>query len=121
MSGSLRLALLVSAVTLGPGVVRSETNSPEFLLGRHPAAGSKVHPPARWSATENVAWVRDIPGRGWSSPTVWGQRIFLTTCVNSGKDAEARKGLYLEDLDANKYPREANEHLYKVLCIDLAT
>jgi outer membrane protein assembly factor BamB len=51
---------------------------------------------------------------------VWGQRIFLTTCVSTGQEPEARKGLYLEDLDANKYPRETHDHLYKVFCIDLA-
>lgn len=121
MFRALRPALLISIVAFGPGVGRAETNTPEFLLGRHPAAGSKVHPPTRWSATENVAWKRDLPGRAWSSPIVWGQRIFLTTCVSTGQEPEARKGLYLEDLDANKYPRETHDHLYKVFCIDLAS
>src|SRR5262249_7761246 len=41
------------------------------------------------------------------------------TCVSTGKEVEARKGLYMEDLDANKYARETSDHLYKVLCIDL--
>ena len=27
--------------------------------------------PTRWSTTENVAWVADLPGIGWSSPVVW--------------------------------------------------
>ncbi|HUP21527.1 MAG TPA: PQQ-binding-like beta-propeller repeat protein, partial [Thermoanaerobaculia bacterium] len=40
--------------------------------------------PDTWSTTENVEWVADIPGMGWSSPIVWGDRIFLTTAV-SGK------------------------------------
>jgi outer membrane protein assembly factor BamB len=37
--------------------------------------------PLEWSATENVRWKTPIPGRGHSSPIVWGQRIFLTTAV----------------------------------------
>jgi len=37
--------------------------------------------PDRWSATDNVAWKTAIPGRGWSSPIVWGNRVFLTTAV----------------------------------------
>ena len=32
--------------------------------------------PDSWSATENVAWKAAIPGRGWSSPIVWGTRSF---------------------------------------------
>ena len=27
--------------------------------------------PETWSETENVEWVADIPGIGWSSPVVW--------------------------------------------------
>lgn len=37
--------------------------------------------PDQWSATQNVAWKSVVPGRGFSSPVVWGGRIFLTTSV----------------------------------------
>jgi len=42
--------------------------------------------PVQWSAEENVAWKTDIPGEGWSSPIAWGDRIFLTTTEDDGKD-----------------------------------
>ena len=97
----------------------ADTNVPQFLASRGPQG--ERHPPERWSATENVAWKTDLPGLGWSSPIVWGKRVFLTTCANTGKDREPRKGLYLEDVDANKYPPEKSEHLWKVYCLDLAS
>jgi outer membrane protein assembly factor BamB len=34
---------------------------------------------AEWSPTSHIAWKTEIPGRGHSSPVVWGDRIFLTT------------------------------------------
>ena len=37
--------------------------------------------PLEWSPTKNVIWKAAIPGRGHSSPVVWGDRIFLTTAV----------------------------------------
>ncbi len=37
--------------------------------------------PDSWSSTENIAWKTEIPGRGHSSPVVWGDRIFLTTNI----------------------------------------
>jgi outer membrane protein assembly factor BamB len=40
--------------------------------------------PTHWSRTENVAWSRDIPGKGWSSPIVLKKRLFLTTAVPLG-------------------------------------
>ena len=36
-------------------------------------------PPVRWSETENIAWKTPLPGRGHSSPTVVGDRIYLAT------------------------------------------
>lgn len=35
--------------------------------------------PDRWSATENVLWKTKLPGRGNSSPIVWGDRLFVTS------------------------------------------
>jgi outer membrane protein assembly factor BamB len=40
--------------------------------------------PLKWSKTENVAWKTPIPGEGWSSPIVWGDRIFVTTATDKG-------------------------------------
>ena len=34
-----------------------------------------------WGPERNLAWKTAIPGRGHSSPIVWGNRIFLTTSV----------------------------------------
>jgi outer membrane protein assembly factor BamB len=72
--------------------------------------------PDTWSATDNIAWKAEIPGRGWSSPIVWGNRIFLTTAVNTGKTPESKKGLYLKG--EQREPPES-EHQWKVLCLDL--
>ncbi|MBY0522225.1 MAG: PQQ-binding-like beta-propeller repeat protein [Gemmataceae bacterium] len=35
--------------------------------------------PTKWSASENVAWKTAIPGKGHSSPSIWGDRVFVTT------------------------------------------
>ena len=37
--------------------------------------------PLHWSDTEHIAWKAAIPGKGNSSPVIWGDRIFLTTAV----------------------------------------
>jgi len=41
-------------------------------------------PPLSWSESENVAWKVPIPGRGLSTPIVWGDRIFVQTAVPAG-------------------------------------
>lgn len=74
--------------------------------------------PDSWSATENIAWKTDVPGRGWSSPIVWGARVFLTTAVNSGELGAPKKGLYL---GGNRTETPEVQLDYRVLCLDLAS
>jgi outer membrane protein assembly factor BamB len=45
--------------------------------------------PLTWSASENVVWRTEIPGEGWSSPVVKGDRIYLTAAVVDS-DTEGR-------------------------------
>jgi outer membrane protein assembly factor BamB len=40
--------------------------------------------PQRWTE-ESVAWTTPLPGRGQSSPVLWGDRIFLTTALEKGR------------------------------------
>lgn len=60
--------------------------------------------PLRWSDTEHVAWKATVPGRGFSSPVVWGNQIFLTTAVPA---AGSTGGL--------------TEHQFKVMSFDRKT
>ena len=53
--------------------------------------------PERWSATDNVAWVIDVPGRGWSSPIVWRDRVYVTSAVSPGAFKAPSKGIFGND------------------------
>ena len=77
--------------------------------------------PVRWSDTSNIAWKVEIPGRGHSSPVVWGDRIFVTTAVPTGRQVEpanasggrGRRG------DGGAGARE--EQRFEVIALDRAT
>ncbi len=101
-----------------PGDSLAEPNWPQFrgAGARGTANDSKI--PDRWSATENVAWKRDIPGRGWSSPVVWGNHLFLTTVENTGESEAPKKGLYF---GGDRPLPPGSIHQWKVLCLDLVT
>ena len=63
---------------------------------------STATPPTKWSATENVSWKVAIPGKGSSSPIIWGEKVFLTTAVaaEEGPKPMTRQELY-KKFDAN--------------------
>jgi outer membrane protein assembly factor BamB len=45
--------------------------------------------PITWSETANLRWKTAIPGIGWSSPAILGDRIWLTTATEEGKSLRA--------------------------------
>ena len=53
--------------------------------------------PERWSVTDHVRWKLDVPGRGWSSPIVWGNTVFLTSALNGKPFKQPTPGLYGND------------------------
>jgi outer membrane protein assembly factor BamB len=77
------LAVLVDALAACP--VAGVENWPEF---RGPNGDGQVHHvelPLTWSEQEHVRWKTPIPGKGWSSPVVWGNQVWLTTAPDDGK------------------------------------
>jgi outer membrane protein assembly factor BamB len=45
--------------------------------------------PLTWGESKNVRWKVAIPGRGWSSPAIQGDLIWLTTATEEGKSLRA--------------------------------
>lgn len=95
------------------------THWPQFRgPGARGAVEGSTNLPSTWSTTENIAWKVEVPGRGWSSPVVWGNRVFLTTVVNTADTEEPKKGLYFGG-DRPKPP--TSTHRWLALCYDLET
>lgn len=44
--------------------------------------GTKL--PVKFSETENVTWKTEIKGKAWSSPVIWGDKIWLTNADEGG-------------------------------------
>ena len=103
---------------LSAGMALAEEDWPQFRgpEGRGVAEGSSL--PDRWSTTDNIEWKADLPGMGWSSPIVWGNRVFVTTAVNLGETEDPKKGLYF---GGNRMKPRDSVHQWKVFCLDLET
>jgi len=74
--------------------------------------------PDTWSPTENVVWKTPIPGLAWSSPVVWGDRIFVTSAIQeAGEQEPVKKGLYL----FGERPTSEHPQRWMVYAIDWAS
>lgn len=98
--------------------------------------------PVEFSAKENVAWKVELPGRGTSTPAVWGDQVFVT-CGIEGEDGvvcygldgkerwrktlgQERPGKHAKGTGSNPSPATDGEHLVvyfksgTVACFDLS-
>jgi outer membrane protein assembly factor BamB len=121
------LGLVLILVAAG-GASPLAQNWPRF---RGAASGLVADDPAlpdRWSVTENVAWRRDIPGRGWSSPVVWGDHVFIVTAVDVAKPVDTFRpvaqyiaGSLGGTMTGNDVDRDPSEHRWVVYDISART
>jgi outer membrane protein assembly factor BamB len=83
--------LIVVAATTAPAAEFAAERARNWHQWRGPEAtgvAPEANPPVAWSQSQNVKWKAEIPGKGKSSPIVWGDRVFLTTAIDTGTVVE---------------------------------
>lgn len=135
----MRAPVLLLALAAPSLAFAAEPAWPQFRGPGGLAVADAATPPVTWSATKNVAWVVDVPGNGWSSPVVAGERVFLTSARGGIKpaqtgifgndyvaelkkqglpDAEVNQRVIARDIEQT---REIEEVSYLVLAYDART
>ena len=118
----LTFALVAMLALAEPALTRSSEDDPNWPHFRGPNMNAAVADdeslPVTWSRTENVEWVAEVPGTGWGSPVVWGNRVFVTTATSDGAYEEPKPGLYAP---RGRAEPPAVRHEWKVICLDLQT
>ncbi|MFN0088237.1 MAG: PQQ-binding-like beta-propeller repeat protein [Blastocatellia bacterium] len=66
---------------------RSQTSPAHWPEWRGPSFNgmARTGAPVEFNDTKNLKWKLEIPGRGFSTPVIWGNRMFLTTAIPTGK------------------------------------
>jgi outer membrane protein assembly factor BamB len=94
----------------------ADDNWPEFRGPNGSGISNARNVPTRWSETENIVWKVAIHDKGWSSPVIWGDQIWMTTARADGKEkfavcVDLKSGKILHDVKL--FPEEKPAY-----CID---
>jgi outer membrane protein assembly factor BamB len=47
-------------------------------------------PPTKWDEKTNMRWKIALPGRGSSTPIIWGDQVFVLTAIDTGRTADPK-------------------------------
>lgn len=93
MLGAIVVVAVLAAIAADPLAGRSASahgaeNWPGWRGPRGDGTSQETSMPVRWngSSGDNIAWKAPLPGVGHSSPIIWGDRVFVVSCLLDSED-----------------------------------
>ena len=94
-----RTFLLIATCYLSLMSLHGDNSSrwPQFRGARGAGVADGSQLPDSWSVTKNIAWSIEVPGRGWSSPILWDNKIFVTSAISPSSFKKPQTGIFGND------------------------
>lgn len=87
---SLSLLALLASTFAANSSITSTADQAHWPHWRGPSLTgvARTSAPSEFSDTKNIKWKVAIAGRGFSTPVIWGDKLFLTTAIPTGKTVQ---------------------------------
>jgi outer membrane protein assembly factor BamB len=128
MKQRTRISLIVTlSIVVISMVVYSSAGAASWPQWRGPSGqgvSEETKLPNQWNATKNIKWKTAIPGRGHSSPIVWGNRVFVTTAVEGEVVPGAKAVKHMDGEKEFLHPDSIGadrKHQFNVIALDRKT
>ena len=99
----------------GPSDTEALRNWPQWRGPLANGVAPHANPPLHWSETNNLRWKTPLPGKGHSTPIVFGDRVFLTAAVPIG---DAQKPVYDNAPGTHDNVPVTHRHQFVVLAVN---
>jgi outer membrane protein assembly factor BamB len=121
LSAGLALVLGSAAVVAADFETEKLDNWHHWRGPNADGSAPKADPPTKWDAKTNIKWKAAIPGKGSSTPAVWGDRVFVLTAVKTDRIAKADELPKPDPRFETKTSPPRNFYKFVVLCFDRKT
>src|SRR5579884_2236025 len=85
----MRRFLMLFLILSLAGFSAASENWPQFRGPHGDNHADDAQLPLTWSERKNIVWKTAIHDKGWSSPVIWGDQVWLTTAKADGKQLYA--------------------------------
>ena len=102
----MKTTIFLTVVLMVASLAQAE-NWGQFRGPHFNGSTSEKNLPTKWSQTENVAWVAELPGASAATPIIWGDHVFVSSTDAKTKSLKAmcfdrKTGKLLWDHEVNK-------------------
>ncbi len=97
-----------------------DNNWPQFLGPNGNSISPESDLPIEWGIDKNLKWKQKIPGRGWSSPIIWEDRVFVTTAMKANQDNH-EKTAQTEVNRSGSRTMPDEDYKFEIYCLDKNT
>ena len=81
----------------------------------------KAEPPLNWDEKTNIKWKAPLPGKGSSTPIVWGDQVFVVTAIETDRVADSAELPKVEPQIERKTIAPKNYYQFVVMSFDRGT
>src|SRR5262245_12241932 len=109
------LQITTLMVALIASQAEAQDTWPQFRGPNSAGISSITGLPTNRGTSQNVRWKVPISGVAWSSPVIWGNRIFVTTATPDTPQEAPKKGLYFGGDRPNPH---SVSYRWELLCLN---
>lgn len=113
----------LAVLAFGTATLAAAENWPQWRGPGSQGISTETQLPTEWTATKNIAWKTALPA-GYSSPIVWGDRVFVTSAVEGDLVPGAKAVEHMVDGQVWVHPDSVaadRKHALKILALDAKT
>jgi outer membrane protein assembly factor BamB len=119
------LLLALSAFIALNTTAKSSSNWPQWRGPESQGVSDEKNLPTEWSDTKNVLWKTELPGKGFSQPIIWENKVFLTADIEGGPAPATHKApkhmLGDKEFQHPDWDSVDKLHTFKTICLDRDT
>ena len=98
-----------------------DTHWPQFLGPGGNNISEETNLPMEWNKNKNLIWKYKVPGKGWSSPVVWGDKVFITTAYKDKEDAKPKDDENGGSAQDNRRIQPNVDYRFEIYCLNKNT
>jgi outer membrane protein assembly factor BamB len=109
----VRITFITILFSLIISLCHSNDNWPQFRGSNGLAVSEATDLPIEWGTDQNVKWKTKIPGKGWSSPIIWEEKVFITSAGRADDKPETH--------DSNNRIYPEHDYKFEIYCLNKNT